>query len=214
MLGYAWQQGRVPLTHASLMRAIELNGVQVDNNKAAFEWGRRCAHDLAAVQALFKARAGDRVREEALARRDGGQARRVPHRLPERAPTRRSTRPSSTRCARPRRRWAEAHALSEAVARYLFKLMAYKDEYEVARLHTDPAFTDEDRRHVRRRLQARAPPGAAADREEERQGRAGQAAVRPVDAQRLRRAGAAEGPARHGASTSSAAPRSARPSAR
>ena len=37
------------------MRAIELNGVQVDNNKAAFEWGRRCAHDLAAVQALFKA---------------------------------------------------------------------------------------------------------------------------------------------------------------
>jgi indolepyruvate ferredoxin oxidoreductase len=37
------------------MRAIELNGVQVDNNKAAFEWGRRCAHDLKAVQALFKA---------------------------------------------------------------------------------------------------------------------------------------------------------------
>ena len=55
MLGYAWQQGRVPLSHAALMRAIELNGVQVDNNKAAFEWGRRCAHDLAAVQALFKA---------------------------------------------------------------------------------------------------------------------------------------------------------------
>ena len=55
MLGYAWQQGRMPLSHAALMRAIELNGVQVDNNKAAFEWGRRCAHDLAAVQALFKA---------------------------------------------------------------------------------------------------------------------------------------------------------------
>jgi indolepyruvate ferredoxin oxidoreductase len=55
MLGYAWQHGRVPLSHAALMRAIELNGVQVDNNKAAFEWGRRCAHDLAAVQALFAA---------------------------------------------------------------------------------------------------------------------------------------------------------------
>jgi indolepyruvate ferredoxin oxidoreductase len=38
------------------MRAMELNGVQVDNNKAAFEWGRRCAHDLAAVQALFQRR--------------------------------------------------------------------------------------------------------------------------------------------------------------
>ncbi|MGH8832648.1 MAG: 2-oxoacid:acceptor oxidoreductase family protein, partial [Polaromonas sp.] len=55
MLGFAWQKGRVPLSHAALMRAIELNGVQVDNNKSAFEWGRRCAHDLAAVQALFKA---------------------------------------------------------------------------------------------------------------------------------------------------------------
>ena len=45
MLGFAWQQGRVPLSHAALMRAIELNGVQVENNKAAFEWGRRAAHD-------------------------------------------------------------------------------------------------------------------------------------------------------------------------
>ena len=45
ILGYACQKGRVPLSHAALMRAIELNGVQADNNKAAFEWGRRCAHD-------------------------------------------------------------------------------------------------------------------------------------------------------------------------
>jgi indolepyruvate ferredoxin oxidoreductase len=52
MLGYAWQKGRIPLTRESLMRAMELNGVQIDKNKAAFEWGRRCAHDLAAVQAL------------------------------------------------------------------------------------------------------------------------------------------------------------------
>jgi indolepyruvate ferredoxin oxidoreductase len=49
LLGYAWQKGRVPLTQESLMRAIELNGVQVENNKAAFEWGRHCAHDLARV---------------------------------------------------------------------------------------------------------------------------------------------------------------------
>jgi indolepyruvate ferredoxin oxidoreductase len=52
MMGYAWQQGRIPLSHAALMRAIELNNVQIENNKAAFEWGRRCAYDLAAVQAL------------------------------------------------------------------------------------------------------------------------------------------------------------------
>ena len=106
MLGYAWQQGRVPLSHAALMRAIELNGVQVDNNKAAFEWGRRCAHDLAAVQALFAGAAGDPVREE---------ARRWTRRSPRAwtsspatrtRPTRRATGPSSTRCAPPRRRWA------------------------------------------------------------------------------------------------------------
>jgi indolepyruvate ferredoxin oxidoreductase len=47
MLGYAWQKGWVPLGHESLMRAIELNAVAVDNNKAAFEWGRQAAHDLA-----------------------------------------------------------------------------------------------------------------------------------------------------------------------
>ena len=55
MLGYAWQKGKVPLSSlAAMMRAIELNNVQVENNKLAFEWGRRAAHDLAAVQALLK----------------------------------------------------------------------------------------------------------------------------------------------------------------
>ncbi len=54
MMGYAWQKGRIPISHAALMRAIELNGVQPDNNKAAFEWGRRCAHDLGSVQALLQ----------------------------------------------------------------------------------------------------------------------------------------------------------------
>ena len=84
LLGYAWQKGQVPLSRAALLRAIELNGVQVDNNKAAFEWGRRCAHDLASVTRAVQGGAGDRVRQEAVARRNDGQARRVPHRLPER----------------------------------------------------------------------------------------------------------------------------------
>jgi indolepyruvate ferredoxin oxidoreductase len=140
MLGYAWQHGRVPLSRAALRRAIELNGVQVDNNLAAFEWGRRCAHDLAAVQALFAARQViEIVRkpsvDELVARRvefltgyqDAAYAQRY-------------------RAVVDRVRAAESAlgkgtALSEAVARYLFKLMAIKDEYEVARLHTDPAFT-------------------------------------------------------------------------
>ena len=138
LLGYAWQKGRVPLSHAALMRAFELNGVQVDNNKAAFEWGRRCAHDLAAVQSLFAAAAviefvkkpsldeavGKRV-EFLTGYQDGAYA-------------------AQYRAFVDKVRQAESPLgstkLTEAVARYLFKLMAYKDEYEVARLHTDPAF--------------------------------------------------------------------------
>jgi indolepyruvate ferredoxin oxidoreductase len=141
LLGYAWQQGRVPLSHAALLRAMELNAVQVDNNKLAFEWGRRCAHDLAAVQGLFKAQALIHfVKKPGLAERiqtrvdfltgyqDAAYAAQY-QAFVDKVQAQESTLGSST-------------ALTEAVARYLFKLMAYKDEYEVARLHTDPAFTD------------------------------------------------------------------------
>ena len=140
MLGYAWQKGRVPLTHAALMRAFELNGVQVANNQAAFEWGRRCAHDLASVQALFAARQViEIVRKPSV---DELVKRRVDFLTGYQD----SAYAERYRAAVERVRAAEAPlgkgtALSEAVARYLFKLMAIKDEYEVARLHTDPAFT-------------------------------------------------------------------------
>ena len=53
MLGYAWQKGWIPLGREALLRAIELNGVAVDANKAAFEWGRRAAHDPAQVESLL-----------------------------------------------------------------------------------------------------------------------------------------------------------------
>jgi len=140
LLGYAWQMGSIPLSHASLMRAIELNAVQVDNNKAAFEWGRRCAHDLAAVQSLFKAaQVIDFVKKPSLDEtinkridfltgyQDAAYAQQYKSFVDQvraaEAPLNKGT------------------GLSEAVARYLFKLMAYKDEYEVARLHTTEAFT-------------------------------------------------------------------------
>jgi indolepyruvate ferredoxin oxidoreductase len=55
ILGYAWQKGWIPLTHASLMRAIELNGVAVEANKTAFAWGRQAAHDWPSVQRLLTA---------------------------------------------------------------------------------------------------------------------------------------------------------------
>ncbi|MEZ5718763.1 MAG: indolepyruvate ferredoxin oxidoreductase family protein [Burkholderiaceae bacterium] len=141
LLGYAWQKGRVPLSLAALMRAMELNGVQVDNNKAAFEWGRRCAHDLAAVQALFQAAqviafvkkptlvevVSQRI--EYLTGYQNAAYAAEYQAFVEKVQAAESRLGTGTR-------------LTEAVAKYLFKLMAYKDEYEVARLHTDKAFTD------------------------------------------------------------------------
>jgi len=142
LLGYAWQKGRLPVSREALQRAIELNGVQVENNKAAFEWGRRCAHDLAAVTALFKAaQVIEFVKKPGL---DEMVAKRVDFLTGYQD----SAYAAQYKAFVDKVRQAEAQlgtgrtALAEAVARYLFKLMAYKDEYEVARLHTDPAFTE------------------------------------------------------------------------
>ena len=139
LLGYAWQKGRIPLSHASLMRAMELNGVQVANNQAAFEWGRRCAHDLAAVQALFAAQQViGIVRKPSV---DELVARRVDFLTGyQDAAYAQGYKAFVDQVRAAETRLGQGTALSEAVAKYLFKLMAYKDEYEVARLHTDPAF--------------------------------------------------------------------------
>jgi len=140
LLGYAWQQGQVPVGRAALLRAIELNGTQVDNNRSAFEWGRRCAHDLAAVQALFAAaQVIEFVKRPSL-------DEMVSQRVAFLTDYQNAAYASQYKAFVERVRAAEGplgkgSALSEAVARYLFKLMAYKDEYEVARLHTDAAFT-------------------------------------------------------------------------
>ncbi len=142
MLGYAWQRGWVPLGREALMRAIELNAVQVEKNKAAFEWGRRAAHDPQAVEALCRqAGAGEQVVQ--FKRRESLKD------LVERRVAFLTGYQNAAYAAEYERfvarvREAEAPlgktALSEAVARNLFKLMAYKDEYEVARLHSNPAF--------------------------------------------------------------------------
>jgi len=138
MLGYAWQQGRVPLSHAALMRSIELNGVQVEKNKQAFEWGRRCAHDLKSVQAQF---AAAQVIEFA---RKPSLVETVQRRVDFLTGYQDADYAALYATIIDRVKAAEAPLastrLSETVARNLFKLMAYKDEYEVARLHTDPAF--------------------------------------------------------------------------
>ncbi|KQY83516.1 MULTISPECIES: indolepyruvate ferredoxin oxidoreductase family protein [Roseateles] len=141
MLGYAWQQGRVPLSYDALMRAIELNGVQVDNNKAAFEWGRRCAHDLKSVQALYAAQAVIQlVKRQSV---DEIVAKRVDFLTGyQNAAYAAEYKAFVDKVRAAEAKLGSGTKLTEAVARYLFKLMAYKDEYEVARLHTQTGFAD------------------------------------------------------------------------
>ncbi|HET9902212.1 MAG TPA: indolepyruvate ferredoxin oxidoreductase family protein [Xanthobacteraceae bacterium] len=145
LLGYAYQRGAIPLSAEAIEEAIALNGEAIEMNIAAFRWGRRTAVDAQAVETLVKA--ADREAAPADSLRlstslDDVVARRVTY----------LTTYQNRRYARRYRRRVEAvrraeaaktpgeTALTEAVARYLFKLMAYKDEYEVARLLSDPAF--------------------------------------------------------------------------
>ena len=138
ILGYAWQKGWIPLSRESIARAMELNGVQVQNNQTAFEWGRHAAHDAASVQRIM---APSQVIE--FKKRDNLDT------LIERRVAFLSDYQNAAYAQRYLRFVGQVQraesalgktVLTETVARYLFKLMAYKDEYEVARLHTDTAF--------------------------------------------------------------------------
>ncbi|MGY2052319.1 indolepyruvate ferredoxin oxidoreductase family protein [Methylobacterium sp. JK268] len=137
MLGYAWQRGRIPLSRAAILRAVELNREAVPMNLAAFAWGRRAA---AAPESLGVLAAPPEA--ELAPDLDARIARRVAFltAYQNSAYARRYART----VASVREREVAVHPggtpLTEAVARSLFKLMAYKDEYEVARLYTDGHF--------------------------------------------------------------------------
>ncbi len=143
MLGFAYQKGWLPVGAAALKRAIELNAVSVDFNLKSFDWGRYAALDLAAVEriaapaqvvSITPSLQRPRSLDELIARRvemltayqDAAYAAQY------------SSFVAKVRAEESHQGLGEK--LSEAVARNLYKLMAYKDEYEVARLHTDPAF--------------------------------------------------------------------------
>jgi indolepyruvate ferredoxin oxidoreductase len=140
ILGYAWQKGWVPLSLEALQRAIELNEVAVANNLAAFEWGRHAAEHLDAVEALltptqvvqFKKR--DRL-EDLI-------AQRVEFLTAYQNSTYAKRYESFVMNVQNKEQSLGKTLLTETVARQLFKLMAYKDEYEVARLHTDKQFLE------------------------------------------------------------------------
>ncbi|HEY6630590.1 MAG TPA: indolepyruvate ferredoxin oxidoreductase family protein [Rhizobiaceae bacterium] len=141
MLGFAFQHGGLPLSAEAVEKAIGLNGEAVPMNIAAFRWGRRAAHEPDFVRGLVTQSEGTglepsaRSVDDVIARRaeflaayqDAAYARRYLDRVAAVRAAETAAVPGSTE-------------VTDAVARNLFKLMAIKDEYEVARLYTDGSF--------------------------------------------------------------------------
>ena len=155
MVGVAFQAGAIPLQAASIEAAIRSSGVSVEQSLAAFRWGRMAVVDRARVEAEIARYAPKVVKvgpsPAALAIIDsvgaqGETARLLTVRVPElityqdEALARRYADVVKRVIAAECRAMPGETALAEAVAQYLYKLLAYKDEYEVARLHADPAF--------------------------------------------------------------------------
>jgi indolepyruvate ferredoxin oxidoreductase len=136
LLGFAYQQGLLPLSAEAIEKAISINGVAAELNLQAFRWGRRAVLEREVVEKL--ARPADMAepicqtleeivdwRVDFLTQYQNAAYAKRYRALVERV------REVDT---------ADDLALSKAVARYYFKLLAYKDEYEVARLYSEPEF--------------------------------------------------------------------------
>jgi indolepyruvate ferredoxin oxidoreductase len=144
MLGFAYQRGLVPVSSDALVKAIELNGAAVKMNQAAFLWGRRAAVDPGAVERLIAPKTAPDPSKRLSQSLDEIIQRRVEFLTGYQN----AAYAERYRALVERVRQAEAqkakgsNGLAEAVARYAFKLMAYKDEYEVARLYTQTGFAE------------------------------------------------------------------------
>jgi indolepyruvate ferredoxin oxidoreductase len=145
MLGYAYQSGALPLSADAVERAIEMNGEAVAMNIAAFRYGRRAAVDSRGLEALIKPRPQEQNDSLRLSQ---SFADTVNRRVEFLTAYQNADYASRYRIWVEKARTVEAEkapghcGLAEAVAHYLFKLMAYKDEYEVARLYSETSFLD------------------------------------------------------------------------
>ena len=141
LLGYAWQRGLIPLSRIALYRAIELNGVAIDSNKQAFEWGRFAAAEPERIRhALSESVNVDETLEAMIERRRDFLAGYQNDQLAERYTK------LVARVREAEQALGDDDTLTKAVAKTWFKLLSYKDEYEVARLHAQPEFLDSVRR--------------------------------------------------------------------
>jgi indolepyruvate ferredoxin oxidoreductase len=142
MLGFAWQKGLVPLDDESILHAISLNGQSVEMNQAAFLWGRREAANSAAVEAIAaplrrstSTQQLSQTLDELIERRIGFLTAYQNKAYAERYLALVRKVREAERVKTPGR-----ETLTEAAARYYFKLLAIKDEYEIARLYSDGSF--------------------------------------------------------------------------
>jgi indolepyruvate ferredoxin oxidoreductase len=141
VLGYAFQKGLIPLGHDSIERAIELNGAAVPMNLAAFRWGRRAAADRAAVEKLIEPKDNVVTFTRALPKTlDEIVASRMKHLTGYQNAALAERYKALVDKVRVAEQKTGLSGLAEAVAHNYAKLLAYKDEYEVARLYADAAF--------------------------------------------------------------------------
>jgi indolepyruvate ferredoxin oxidoreductase len=144
MLGFAYQKGLVPVSAEAINKAIELNGAAVKMNQAAFLWGRRMAVDPAAVERMIAPKEATQAAALIAESLDDMIRRRVELLTGYQNAAYAA---KYTQLVERVRKEEQAKAkgltgLTEAAARYYFKLLAYKDEYEVARLYADPVFME------------------------------------------------------------------------
>ncbi len=146
VLGYAWQMGTIPVSKQAIMSAIELNNVAIKMNQEAFEWGRRAAFNLDAVEDMVKTDYSNMDistmhRKKSKTLEEVAERRAVDLTLYQNAAYAKKYTEFVNEVKKVEANIAPDHQeLSNAVARYYYKLMAYKDEYEVARLYSDGSF--------------------------------------------------------------------------
>ncbi len=141
LVGFAWQKGLLPLRRESIARAIELNGTAVGMNRSAFDLGRLAAQQPEVIRKYLDPASGT-VRPDEPDSLVGLISRReaMLTDYQNSAYARRYRKLVDEVMTREREVMGAEGALSETVARYYAKLLAYKDEYEVARLYSDPEF--------------------------------------------------------------------------
>ena len=193
MVGYAYQRGLLPVGEAAILRAIELNGAAVESNKQSFHWGRLAAVDPAHGVGRWRFRRPSPSRSACRASLDEMIARRAEFLTDyqDAAYAKRYTDlVARVRAAEAREGAGRDARSTEAVARYYFKLLAFKDEYEVARLYAETDFAQRVAAQFEGDYKLDVPPRAAARSASptRRPASRRRSDLRPVDDERVPRA--------------------------